>query len=187
MRGKLLQLLWEVKPSVNRVSVLWTYVPPQFPREEIDPCYAELRDAAGSLGLTLNIVEAASSDQVAGALAEIDAEQPDALLITGGVAVKLRPTVIEFAVKRRLPTITDGVWVVEIQPYHPLLGYGGLWPDLTRIAVNYVDRILKGAKPGELPIQQPSRFELAVNLKTARAIGLTVPPSLLARADKVIE
>jgi putative ABC transport system substrate-binding protein len=185
--GKLLELLHEVKPSTKRLSVLWTYVPPLFPREEIEPCYAELRNAARSLGLTLHIVEAATSDQVAGALTEIDAQQPDALLIAGGLAGKLRPTIMEFAVERRLPTITDGVWLIEIQPYHPLLGYGAQWPELTRIAVNYVDRILKGAKPGDLPIQQPSRFELAVNLKTARAIGLTMPPSLLARADKVMD
>jgi putative ABC transport system substrate-binding protein len=115
------------------------------------------------------------------------AERPDALLITGGLTVRLRPTVMEFTVKRRLPTITDGVWVVQIQPYHPLLGYGALWPDLTRTAVNYVDKILKGAKPGDLPIEQPAKLELAVNLKTARAIGLTIPSALLARADRVIE
>jgi putative tryptophan/tyrosine transport system substrate-binding protein len=94
---------------------------------------------------------------------------------------------MQFAVERRLPTITDGVWVVQIQPYHPLLGYGALWPDLTRTAANYVDMILKGAKPGDLPIQQPAKLELAVNLKTARAIGLTVSPSIIARADEVIE
>jgi putative ABC transport system substrate-binding protein len=185
--GKLLQLLCDVKTSTKRVSVLWTYVPPLFPQEEIEPCYAELRNAARSLDLTLHIVEAQSSDQVAQALTQIDVERPDALLITGGLAPTLRPTVMEFAVKRRLPTITDGVWVVEIEPYHPLLGYGALWPDLTRKAVNYIDMILKGAKSGDLPIQQPAKFQLAVNLKTARAIDLTVPPSLLARADEVIE
>ena len=185
--GKLLQLLREVKPNTKRISVLWTYVPPLFPREEIDAAYAELRNAESSLGLTVHIVEAASSDKVAVALTEIDTERPDALLITSGLAFSERPTVMRFAVKRRLPTITDGVWGAEVQPYHPLLGYGALWSDLTRTAVNYVDMILKGAKPGDLPIQQPARLELAVNLKTASAIGLTVPPSLLTRADRVIE
>jgi putative ABC transport system substrate-binding protein len=125
---------------------------------------------------------------VAAALREIDAERPDALLITGGLALKMRSTVMQFAVHRRLPTIVDPVWLVEIQPYHPLLGYGAVWTDLMRKAVNYIDMILrKGAKPGDLPIQQPTKFELAGNLKTAEAIGLTVPSSLLARADNVTE
>jgi putative ABC transport system substrate-binding protein len=181
--GKLLQLLSEVKPGTKRISVLWTYVPPIFPRKEIDPAYAELRNAAHSLGLTLHIVEAATSDQVAVAMKEIDAERPDALLITGGLAFNLRSTVMEFAVKKRLPTMTDGLWVAN----PPLLGYGALWRDLTRHAVSYVDKILKGAKPGDLPIQLPAKFELVVNLKAAKAIGLAVPQELLSRADEVLE
>lgn len=118
--GKLLQLLHDVKPSTRRISVLWTYVPPLFPPEEIAPCYAELRNAARSLGLTLHIAEAASSDEVAVALKEIEAERPDALLLTTGLSLKLRPTVMEFAVKRHLPTITDVLWD-DIEPYSPLL------------------------------------------------------------------
>jgi putative tryptophan/tyrosine transport system substrate-binding protein len=184
--GKLLQLLHDVKPGTKRISVLWTYVPPLFPREEIEPAYAELRNAARSLGLTLHIAEAASSDQVADTLMNIEAERPDALLPTSSLALKLRPIVMEFAVKRLLPTITDVLWG-DIEPYSPLLDHGVSWLAQTRAAVNNVVTILKGAKPGDLPIQQPANFYLRVNLKTASAIELTVPPSILARADRVIE
>jgi putative ABC transport system substrate-binding protein len=185
--SKLLQLLRETKPDTKRVGILWTYAPPAFPREEVEPCFVELKNAERLLGLKLHIVEAAGPEQVASALAQIDTERPDALLVTSGIAVELRSAVMEFAVKRRLPTITDAVWVVKIEPYHPLLGYGSRFTDLTRMAVHYVDKILKGASPGSLPIQQPAKLELIVNLKTATAIGLTVPASLLVRADEVIE
>jgi putative ABC transport system substrate-binding protein len=137
--------------------------------------------------LTLHIVEAADSHQVAVALTEIDAEKPDALLINGGLAHKVRPNVMQFAVKKQLPTIVDSAWEHQVEPYHPLLGYAPRYSDLTRRAVYFVDKILQGAKLGDLPIQQPAKFELAVNLKTAKAIGLTVPSSLLARADEVTE
>jgi putative ABC transport system substrate-binding protein len=183
--SKLLQMLREAKPDIKRVSTLWTYVPPLFPPSE--PAVAELRNAARVLGLQLHIAEAAGPDLVPGALAEIEAERPDALLLTSGnLAVKVRPAVMQFAVNNRLATIADAVWVIKVEPY-PLLTYGTRQTDLTRNAVYYVDKILKGAKPGELPIQQPRKLELKVSLKTAKAIGLTVPPSLLARADEVIE
>jgi putative ABC transport system substrate-binding protein len=183
--SKLLQMLREAKPDIKRVSILWTYAPPLFPPSE--PGVAELRNAARVLGLQLHIAEAAGPDQVPGALAEIEAERPDALLLTSGnLAVKVRPAVMQFAVNNRLATIADAVWVIKVEPY-PLLTYGTRQTDLTRSAVYYVDRILKGAQPGELPIQQPTKLELKVSLKTAKAIGLTVPPSLLARADEVIE
>jgi len=183
--GKLLQLLTEAKPGVNRISVLWTYVPPAFPQEEIEPCYAELRSAERLLGLKLRIVEIAKADQVPAALAEIDAERPEALLLTGGLSFKANSTIMQFAVSKRLPTITDLSWP-NVEP-SPLLSYGPVYAELLRSALASVQKILKGARPGDLPIQQPARFEMVVNLKTAKAIGLTIPQELVSRADTVIE
>jgi len=148
---------------------------------------AELRQAEGALGLKLHFANAKNSDEVPAALAEIEAERPDALMLTsGGLAIPVRQTVMEFAVRHRLPTIADGVWVIKVNP-DPLLTFGTPATDLLRSATYYVDKILKGAQPGNLPIQQPAKVVFKVNLKTAAAIGLTIPPTLLARADEVIE
>ena len=185
--AKLIELLLEAKPSTRRISALWTYVPPAFPKEEVEPCYAELRNAERSLGVRIHIVEVAQSEQIPAALAQIEAEQPDALLLTSGVPVNQRSIITQFAVDKRLPTITDFVWVTAVGPYPPLLSYGPVWIELVRSAASHVDKIMKGAKPGELPIQQPAKFAMTVNLRTAKAIGLNIPPLLLARADEVIE
>ncbi len=186
--SKLLQLLREAKPDIKRVGVLWTYVPPAFPKEEIEPAYTELRNAERLLGIKVHIAELASADQVQAALTAIDDERPDALLLTSGFAtnVGLGSTVMQFAVERHLPTITDASWSSKIEP-NPLLVYGPVLRELVRSAAASIDKILKGAKPGDLPIQQPAKFEMVVNLKTAKTLGLPVPPSLLARADEVIE
>ncbi len=183
--GKLLQLLRETKPGINRISVLWTYVPPPFLRAEIEPGQAELRNASHLLGLKVHIVEAGKA-QVTAALAEIEAEHPDALLLTSGLPYDVRPTVMQFAVTKRLPMIADAEWVSTFEPY-PLLSYGAVLRELMRSSATYVHQILKGAKPGDLPIQQPAKYQLAINLKTAKAIGLTIPHELLLRADRVIE
>ena len=185
--AKLIQLLLEVRPETRRVSVLWTYVPPAFPKEEIDPCYAELRNAERSLGVAVHIVETAKSEQIQAALARVEAEQPDALLVTSGVPVNARSTITQFAVDKRLPTITDLVWVTAVGPYPPLLSYGPVWMEVVRNAAACMDKIMKGVKPGELPIQLPAKFAMTVNLRTAKAIGLVIPPLLLARADEVFE
>jgi len=109
------------------------------------------------------------------------------LLTEGNLAIEMRRTAMEFAVKNHLPTISDGIWTVNIDPY-PLLTYGTRYTDFIRSAVyHHVGKILKGANPAEVPIQQPAKVELKVNLKTAAAIGITIPPTLLARADEVIE
>jgi ABC-type uncharacterized transport system substrate-binding protein len=184
--AKLIELLVEVRPQTRRVSVLWTYVPPAFPREEIEPCYAELRNAERSLGVTVHIVETAESEQIPVALAQIEAEQPDALLLTSGVPVNARAPIGQFAVDKRLPTITDIVWTTAVGPYPPLLSYGPVWRELMRNAAEHVGKIMKGAKPGELPIQRPAKFAMTVNLRTAKAIGLTIPPLLLARPMKCL-
>jgi putative ABC transport system substrate-binding protein len=184
--GKLLQLLHEAKPDIKRVGILWTYVIPAFPKEEVEPCYAELNSAARSLNLELHIVEVANSDQVQAALAEIDEWNPGGLLLTSFLSYKARSVVGQFAVDKGLPTIADYDWTRLAQPY-PLLTYGPKYRELVQTAVAFVDKILRGSRPGDLPIQRPSRFELIVNLKTAKAIGLELPPTLLAQADQLIE
>jgi putative ABC transport system substrate-binding protein len=93
---------------------------------------------------------------------------------------------MQFAMDRRLPTIVDGSWPAAVDPY-PLLSYSANVRELFRSAAAHVDKIMKGSKPGDLPIQQPAKFLMAVNLKAAKAIGLTIPPELLLRADRVIE
>jgi putative ABC transport system substrate-binding protein len=184
--GKLLQLLQEAKPDIKRVGILWTYVIPAFPKEEIEPGFAELNSAARSLDLELHIVDVANSDQVQAALAEIDEWKPRGLLLTSRFNIKARSVVGQFAVDKGLPTIADFDWTRLAQPY-PLLSYGPVYRELVQTAVASVDKILRGSRPGDLPIQRPSRFELVVSLKTAKAIGLDLPLSLLARADRVIE
>jgi len=185
--GKLLELLQAVKPSTQRIGVLWDYVPPAHPREEIEPCYEELRRAASQLGLAIHIVEIPHPDQLPGAMEALEANRPDALLVTTGTPLfRLQASVMEFAVARRLPTIVDFPWRPAVQP-QPLLAFSPSARDLIRRAAGYVDRIAKGAKAADLPIQQPAKFELLINLKTAAAIKLTVPQSLLIRAHHIVE
>jgi putative ABC transport system substrate-binding protein len=184
--GKLLELLKDVKPGLKRVGVYWGYVPPAFAKEEIEPCYRELREAARSLGIAVDIVEASAPDQVPGALARLGSGKPDALLLTSSPLVWAeRPLVMEFATRRRLPTVVDFVWPDNEKP-SPLLTFAPSTPELIRSAVSYIARIRSGAKPAVLPIQLPARFELLVNRETARTIGLSLPQSLLLRADRVI-
>jgi putative ABC transport system substrate-binding protein len=185
--GKMLQLLREAKPDIKRVGILWTYIIPAFPKEEIEPAYAELNSAARSLNLELHIVEVANSDQVQTALAEIDEWKPGGLLLTSSFTERARSVVTQFAVDKGLPTIVDvDVWT-RIAPPHPLLCYGPIFRELVQNAAASVDKILRGSSPGDLPIQRPRRFELIVNLKTAKAIGLDLPHVLVARADRLIE
>jgi len=185
--GKLVQLLREAKPGIKRIGALCTYLPPFNPAEEAEPIMQEIRDAGRLLGVDIRIFEIAKPEQLADALAIAAAERLEALLLTSGVSVAARrQEILQFAAERRLPTITDFPWSgIELQP---LMSYGAVPGLLIPQASAYVDRILwGGAKPGELPIQLPSKFELVVNLKTAKAIGITVPQSILLRADKVVE
>jgi putative ABC transport system substrate-binding protein len=186
--GKLLELLREAKPEIKRVGVAWGYVPPAFPREEIEPCYRELRRAAGAIGLGLHIEEIARPEAVPTALAAIEAARPGALLIMAGPGFYAeRSRIMQFAVAKRLPSAVDFRWPPDVE-LRPLLTYGAFFPALMNQAAAYVVRILQGgAQPGSLPIQQPAKFELVVELNAARAIGLTVPQPLLLHADEVIE
>lgn len=186
--GKLLELLREAKPGMKRVGVAWGYVPPAFPREEIEPCYRELRQGADALGLTLHVEEVARPEAVPASLSALDAARPDALLIMAGpgfYAERLR--VMQFSVTKRLPTAADWEWPSDDE-LRPLLTFGAPFLPLYRQATAYVARILRdGARAGDLPIQQPAKFELILNRRTANAIRLALPRDLLLRADRVVE
>ena len=183
--GKLLELLRDTKPDLRRVGVLWSYVPPAHPRAEIDPCYQELREAANRLRVAVQIEEIALPARVAAALDMLKTSGADALLVTVGAPLwSEAERIMQFSLEHRLPTISDFRWLGS---FSPVITYAPTYDGLTEQAIDYVDRILRGAKPGELPIQQPTKFELIVDVKTARAMGLELPPSLLLRADKVIE
>jgi len=178
--GKELQLLKEVAPKVSRVALLWN---PDNPGGA-----AEVREAEGVapvLGLQLLTLEARNPQEIDSAFTTMTRERAGALLIfPDAVLSHQRTQIAELATKRRLPSILGGTGYPAAGG---LMAYSANIFDLERRAATYVDRILKGAKPGDLPVEQPTTFELIINLKTAKAIGVTIPPSLLQRASRVIE
>jgi putative tryptophan/tyrosine transport system substrate-binding protein len=185
--SKILQLLHDAKPTIERVGVLWTYVSPPFPKGEIEPCHAELERGARLLGQKVHIVEVRNPDQLQGSLAEIAAGKPDGLVLTSLFAPTTLSIVTQFAVDKSLPTIIDFDWSpFGVSPL-PLLSYGPVFHDLVRRAAVSVDKILRGMNAGDIPIQNPDRFEMIINVKTAQAIGLSLPDGLLINADKVNE
>jgi putative tryptophan/tyrosine transport system substrate-binding protein len=177
---KLLQLLKEAVPNLAKVAILWDPLnPSQSPTRE------ESESAARMLGLNIVSLEVAISDDYERAFSVASRERPDALIVyTTPITYSHRARIIAFAARQRLPAMFSAREFVDDGG---LMSYGPNLRALFRRAGNYVDRILKGAKPGDLPIEQPSTFELLINLKTAKALGLTIPPSLLLRADQVIE
>lgn len=187
--GKLVELLRDAKPGIRRVGVLWSYVPPAFPKEEIEPIAKEFAEAESRLGVRIHRVDVERAEQMAAALKTIDASNPDALVLTSNPAIgSTRQQVLQYAEQRRLPTAADVAQLPEAKGLRPLMTYSPVLDDLRAAAIEYVVRILRdSAKPGELPIRLPAKFELVVNLKAAKAIGLALPPMMLARADKVIE
>ena len=185
--GKLLELLKDSKPGIKSVGVLWGYVPPAFPRAEIEPCYRDLKRGAATLGIDINIFEVTSKDQLAAALDRITAGRSDALLTTSALRFVDWAQVMQFAIDRKLPTIMDWIQIPSDKHMRTLLAYAPSTESLIKTAFAAVDRILKGERPADLPIQQPSKFELVVDLKMAKAIGVTIPLSIMLRADRVIE
>jgi putative ABC transport system substrate-binding protein len=138
--------------------------------------------AAGTLGLTIIPVTARTLDDLGDAFAKMHSENCDALFILLDPRVTRR--FVEFANEWRLPAIYGAGGFVDVGG---LMSYGPDYHEIFRQAAGYVDKILKGANPADLPVEQPTKFELAINLKTAKALGLTIPDSIVARADKVIE
>jgi len=182
--SKRLELLHEIAPSVSRVIVLLGWIEPRL-MPVVQKRFADVEATAKVLGIALQRVDAATPAELSAALASAAASSTEALLVQNDpLFATERPRIIDFALTHRLPTVFGQKLAVA---QGGLVGYG---PDLienARLAAGYVDKILKGAKPGELPVQQPTKFELVINLKTAKALGITIPHSLLQRADEVIE
>ncbi|HEV8581436.1 MAG TPA: ABC transporter substrate-binding protein [Thermoanaerobaculia bacterium] len=178
--GKDLALLKEVVPKVRRVAVLSN---PDGPVQPLT--ISNVKAAARSLGLELQLVEARGPGDFDRAFAAMAKERVGALfVVTDPVFIPHRARLVSLAAKSRLPSIFTQRADVEAGG---LLSYGPSFADMYRRAAAYVDKILKGARPADLPVEQPTKFELVINLKTAKALGLTIPPSLLQRADEVIQ
>ena len=178
--GKRLELLKETLPNLSRVGVLWN---PDFApnRNRL----TSMKEAARPLGLTLVPVEARGLDALEGAFATMVRERAQAFVVLGdAVLFDYRSQIVVAALRNRLPAISGAKQFAEAGL---LLHYGVDFRDQFRRAAFFVDKIFKGAKPADLPVEQPTKFELVVNLKTAKALGVVVPPSLLLRADEVIE
>ena len=178
LAGKRLEFLREVMPRLSRVAVVWN---PDHP----DPDFKDTQVAASSLGIRLQSIEVRKLDDFEGALATATRDRAEAIIVVTSRLTLLRQSqILDFAAKNRIPVATGfGTWVQN----GALLSYGPDINEIARKSVSHVDKILKGTKPADIPIEQPTRFELTVSLKTARTLNLTVPQSLLARADRVIE
>jgi putative tryptophan/tyrosine transport system substrate-binding protein len=178
--GKRLELLKGVVPTASRVAVLYN------PADRSNVLVlTELQEAAPALGLTLQPLEVREPDQFEAAFAAMTRERANALFgVPGVLTFEHRKTVVDLAAKSRIPTMWGHRQFVDVGG---LMSYAVNFYDQCRRAASYVDLILKGAKPGDLPVQQPTKFEFIINLKTAKALGLTMPPTLLALADEVIE
>ena len=178
--GKLVDLLHEVVPSVRRLAVLGNPTNAGLP-----PARRDVEEAARRIAVSVVFVAVTRNEDFPDIFAAIRNARPDALLVVVEPLIAThRREVVEFAAAARLPAVYDNGATARIGG---LISYA---PDLTEhypLAAIYVDKILKGAKPGDLPVQQPGRYELVINLKTAKALGITIPQSLMARADEVIQ
>jgi putative ABC transport system substrate-binding protein len=182
LSGKRLELLKEVLPQTSRVTILLS---PGNPIHTF--LLKEMQVPAAALGLKLLSLElrGRSLKQVEEAFGTLKNSHPDALMVLPPPSTSLAmKRIVELAVKNRLPTTYHWKEYVEAGG---LMYYGANLPDMYRRAATYVDKILKGAKPADLPVEQPTKFELVINLKAAKQIGLTIPPNMLVRADKVIK
>ena len=180
LAGKRLQLLKEVVPRLSRVAVILNPANPTNP-----PQLKEAQATAPAMGVTLLSLEAKGPDDIDHAFTVIRKERAGALIVFADPMLNTHQTrITELAVKTRLPAVYNERGYMDAGG---LMSYGTNIGDLYRRAATYVDKILKGAKPADLPVEQPMKFELVINLKAAKPIGLTIPPNVLARADKVIK
>jgi putative tryptophan/tyrosine transport system substrate-binding protein len=178
--GKRLQLLTEIVPGLARVAVLSNPANPSSV-----PNLRQMQAPAQSLGIELHVVEVRAPDRFESAFAELTAARAGALIVLpDGMLYSQHSRIVTFTAASRLPALFPEKEVAEAGG---LIAYGPSIPDSFRRAAAYVDKILRGAKPADLPVAQPTKFELVINHQTARLLGLTVPPTLLASADEVIE
>jgi putative tryptophan/tyrosine transport system substrate-binding protein len=181
--GKCLEQLKQAVPGVSRVAVLWQ---PGGHGERTDKDTLEGADvAARALGVRLQFVEAKGPADIDRTFSDMTRARAGALTVLGGgMFFGVRRRLVDLAAKNRLPAVYPWRDFVDAGG---LMSYGANLADLYRRAATYVDKILKGAKPADLPVEQPTKFELVINLKTAKALGLTIPPSVLGRADEIIQ
>jgi putative ABC transport system substrate-binding protein len=180
LAGKRLELLKEAVPGLVRVAVLWNATHPDKALE-----WRETQVAAQALGVQLQSLEVRGPDDFDSAFAAAAREQAAALIVLGDpLTYAHRTHIVDLAAKSRLPAMYE---LREFAAAGGFLAYGPSVPDNSRRAATFVDKILKGAKPGDLPIERPIQFKLIINLKTAQALGLTIPPSLLFQADEVVK
>jgi putative ABC transport system substrate-binding protein len=177
--GKRLELLKEVSPRISRVAILWPL--PQYKQQ-----MKEIEPVAQVLGIQIrSLIVGSSLDDLESAFSAISKERPNALLVAVSRLIYThRARIIDFATKRRLLAMYDSNTFVEAGG---LMSYGVDWTELFRRAAIHVDKILKGTKPADIPVEQPMKFELVINLKTAKQIGLTIPQWTLMKADRVIK
>ena len=180
LSAKRLELLKEAVPGLSRVAIMWS---PDVRGAVLD--YKETENAARSLRLQLQSAEVSRADDFSRAFSALTIRRAEALIVAGYPLTYInRGQIASLAQKNRLPSMSTQR---EFAYAGGLITYGPNLAEQWRRAATYVDKILKGAKPGALPVEQPTKFELVINLKTAKALGLTIPPSLLRRADQVIE
>jgi ABC-type uncharacterized transport system substrate-binding protein len=179
LSAKRLELLKEAFPNVSPVAVLSN------PKDPISgPILQEVETAARALAVKLQLFEVGDPKEFDSALSGMTRARAGTLLVlTSQMFLRQRARIVDIAAKHRLPTM---FWAMEFVAAGGLMSYGTNVPDLYRRAATYVDKILKGTKPADLPVEQPTKFEFVVNLKTAKQIGVTIPPNVLVRADKVI-
>jgi len=174
--AKSLELIAEVKPAARRVGVLGNADDPF-----IKPFFEQIERGASTMRLEVHHIIIRGSDELNGAFAAIARGGADAVVVQGTLPVKLT---VDLALKYQLPSLSTQKSAVQAGI---LMSYTASFAERAHVIASYVDQILKGAKPADLPVQQPTRYELVINLKTAKALGLEIPPTLLARADEVIE
>ena len=181
LSGKQLELLKEIIPKFSRIAVLGTSTQPGSAQR-----LRETELAAEAFGVKLQYLDIQDPKDIETAFRAASIKRADAVLVmvAGGVTVSHRTQITDLAVKTRLPAIYYSAENVEAGG---LMSYGVNFTDLARRAATYVDKILKGAKPADLPVEQPTKFEFIINLKAAKQIGLTIPPNVLVRADRVIK
>jgi putative ABC transport system substrate-binding protein len=180
---KRLQLLREALPAASRVALLWH--PGAFGGQTMSDMLQQAETSARTLGLQLRRVEVQSADQFEGAFAALVAARPDAVFVfPSSMLYNERRRLVELGVKHRLAVFGNAREFAELGA---LMGYGASLLESSRRSAFFVARILKGARPADLPVEQPTKFELVINLKTAKTLGITIPESLLRQADQVIE
>jgi putative tryptophan/tyrosine transport system substrate-binding protein len=178
LAGKSVELLKDTVPSVSRVAILWN-------PNHADPEFRETQRAARALGVQLQSLEVREPPDFEGAFQALARQRPEALIVIGSRLIALQLQWIgDVCAKQGLILVGVPSWLMEVGA---LLTYGPNVAETQRRAATYIDKILKGARPSDLPMQQPTAFELIINVAVAKKLGITVPPTVIARADKVIE